>query len=249
MRAASPERSPDRAPRRWVDLSNIAKPQAIGRFDPTPEYGMDGIPFHTVWLGFLDRGFVLTIPEAMNPDCNESWLPSWIIDVRDPRNPVAIAQLPRPKPPADAPFDDFCYARGRFSPHLTPSLTAPGRMSQTIVPMSYFNAGIRLYDLSNPLAPREVAYFVAPHGGTLSNECRDGLDLLEGETRKKCDEEGNSYDRPVDTITVEWDRNLIYAGTTTGLYILSSPAMGKPVLGPMPVREWSLPGLNVGAPV
>lgn len=42
--------------------------------------------------------------------------------------------------------------------------------------------------------------------------------------------------------------SLIDAGAATGLYIFSTPAMGKPVLGPMPVREWPLPQLNVGAP-
>jgi len=37
-------------------------------------------------------------------------------------------------------------------------------------------------------------------------------------------------------------------GTTTGVYILSTPALGKPTLGAMPVTEWSLPQLNAGAP-
>jgi hypothetical protein len=230
------------------DISDIKNPKPIGRFDPAPEYGMDGIPFHTIWLGFLDRGFVVTIPESLNPDCNESYLPCWVVDVRNPRNPVPIAQLPRPNVPPDAPFDDFCLSRGRFSPHLPPSLTAPGRMSRTILPVSWFNAGVRVFDLSVPTAPSEVAYFVSPHGGKLSPECADDPDKLEGDLRKKCDDEGNSYNRPTDTMFAEWDRNLIYAGTTTGLYILSTPALGKPVLGAMPAREWSLPGLNAGAP-
>ena len=233
------------------DLSDIKNPKAIGRFDPTPTYGLDGIPFHSAWLGMLDRGFVITNPESMNPDCNESYLPSWVIDVRDPKNPIAISQLPRPKPPADAPFDDFCFARGRFSPHICPALTAPGRPSQTAHVLSWFNAGLRVFDLSNPNSPKESAYFVAPHGGELSPECvapgtNEGR-LLEGDLMKRCDDQANSYSRPTDQCFVEWDRNLIYAGTTTGLYILSTPALGKPVLGAMPVREWSLPQLNVGA--
>jgi hypothetical protein len=229
------------------DLSDIKNPKMIGRFDPTPSFGMDGIPFHSAWLGMLDRGFVVTNPEAMNPDCNESYLPSWVIDVRDARNPVPISQLPRPKPPADAPFDDFCLARGRFSPHICPALTAPGRTSQTIYVASWFNAGTRVFDLSNPFSPKEGAYFVAPHGGTLSPECAESPDKLEGDVMKRCDEQANSYNRPTDQVFVEWDRNLIYAGTTTGLYILSTPALGKPVLGAMPVTEWSLPQLNAGA--
>jgi hypothetical protein len=38
----------------------------------------------------------------------------------------------------------------------------------------------------------------------------------------------------------------MWAGTGTGLYLIVSPALGKPVLEPMPVKQWSLPGLNVG---
>jgi hypothetical protein len=91
------------------------------------------------------------------------------------------------------------------------------------------------------------AYFVAPHGGSLSPECAESPDKLEGDVMKRCDEQVNSYNRPTDQVFVEWDRNLIYAGTTTGLYILSTPALGKPVLGAMPVTEWSLPQLNAGA--
>ena len=39
----------------------------------------------------------------------------------------------------------------------------------------------------------------------------------------------------------------MWVGTGTGLYLVTSALLGKPVLTPMPVKEWSLPGLNVGA--
>jgi hypothetical protein len=38
----------------------------------------------------------------------------------------------------------------------------------------------------------------------------------------------------------------MWVGAGTGLYLISAPALGKPVLEPMPVAEWSLPGLNAG---
>ena len=211
------------------DLSDITKPRLIGRFDPAPTYGLDGIPFHTIWCGTVNRGFVVSISEALNPDCNESWLPNWVIDVRDPRYPVPISRLGRPKAPPDAPFTDFCFSRGRFSPHNPPPLQAPGKVSQTFLPVSYFNAGVRCYDLSEPTQPREVAYFVAPHGGDISDS--------------------NTFNRPTDNVFVEWDRKIVYAATTTGLYVLTSPALGEPIFDPTPITEWSLPSVNKGAPV
>ena len=44
---------------------------------------LGAIPFHTIDVARLDRGFVIANPEVLNPDCNEPYQPSWIIDVRD----------------------------------------------------------------------------------------------------------------------------------------------------------------------
>jgi len=210
------------------DFSDIQNPRVISTFDPTPMYGAEGIGMHTIWLGMLSRGYVVTIPEPIQADGKEVFLPSWVIDVRDPSRPVPVAQLPRPKPPADAPYNDFVLARGRFGPHLPPHLTAPGKMRNDFMPLSYFNAGLRCYDLSNPTRPKEAGYFIPGHVG-------DETDV-------------RSVFRLVDDVSIEWDRRLIYAGTTSGIYILSCPALGAPILDAMPVREWSLPGINVGAP-
>jgi hypothetical protein len=51
----------------------------------------------------------------------------------------------------------------------------------------------------------------------------------------------------VDNVFIEWDRNIIWTATDTGLYALSCPNLGKPILDPMPVTEWSLDKLNEGA--
>jgi hypothetical protein len=56
-----------------------------------------------------------------------------------------------------------------------------------------------------------------------------------------------SYLRDTDAVFIEWDRKLMWVGTGSGLYLVVSPALGKPMLGPMRVKEWSLPGLNVAA--
>jgi len=44
------------------DLSDIRNPKLIGRFYPQMEKG--GLPFHTIDIARLNRGFVITNPEV-----------------------------------------------------------------------------------------------------------------------------------------------------------------------------------------
>jgi len=110
------------------DLSDIRNPKLVGRFTPDYKYTRGTvIAFHTVDVVRLDRGFVITNPETLNPDCNETYVPSWVVDVRDPTAPKAISRLPVPTPPQEAPYKTFCDKRGRFGPHNPPHIKAPGK--------------------------------------------------------------------------------------------------------------------------
>lgn len=210
-----------------LDLSDPTHQKEIGRFEPPPQYAGMGIAFHTIYCGVMDRGFVITNGETTNSDCNQIFLPNWVVDIRDEQHPVPVAQFPRPVPPPNAPYDDFCFKRGRFGTHNPPHLKAPGKPRQDFIAHSYFIGGLRCYDIGNLYKPEEVAYFIPPQGGDLSD--------------------WGSWNRTVDNVFIEWDRNIIYAAADTGIYALSCPNLGKPILDPMPVKEWSLPKLNEGA--
>ncbi|HEY0335853.1 MAG TPA: hypothetical protein VGC70_00820 [Burkholderiales bacterium] len=207
------------------DVSDLRNPKLVSTFAPPLKPG--AIPFHTIDIARLDRGFVITNPEVLNPDCNEPYQPSFVVDVRNPAAPRPIAQLPVPQPPRDAPYRDYCDKRGRFGPHNPPHMKAPGRPDPNFTAYSFFNAGLQLYDIRDPARPRISGYFVPPQPGHLD-------DYL-------------SYPRDTDAVFIEWDRKLMWVGTGSGLYLVVSPALGKPMLGPMAVKEWSLPGLNVAA--
>ncbi len=136
------------------DLSDPMRPALVGRWD-TPEYRRGPMmPHHTVDVARLDLGFVITSPESMATECQEEWHDSWIIDVSDPTTPSAIAALPRPVPPEEAPYDDFCAKRGRFGPHNAPHLKAPGRPHPDFTLYTYFNGGLQGFDISDPSSPR-----------------------------------------------------------------------------------------------
>ena len=71
-------------------------------------------------------------------------------------NPVPIGTFPAP------PYDAFAKRGGRFGAHnLHENLPGPTSFrSDTIIVGSFFNAGVRVYDTSNPYQVQEIAYFV-----------------------------------------------------------------------------------------
>jgi uncharacterized protein (TIGR02246 family) len=206
------------------DLENIEQPRLVGRFQAPYQPG--AIAFHAVDPSRVDRGILLAAPEALAPDCNEPYHDTYILDVTDPSQPTALSTLPVPQPPADAPYEDFCQKRGRFGPHNAPHIKAPGNVDPNFTCYTFFNAGLQCYDISDAKKPTIAAYFIPPQGGDLDDP--------------------GSYTRNTDNVFIEWDRKLIWVATDTGLYLVTSPQLGEPVLEPMAVTEWTLQGLNEG---
>ena len=204
------------------DLSDINAPKLLGRFEAP--YKPGGIAFHSVDVARMDRGFVIGAPEVLNPDCNEPYHHTYILDVTDPKSPRELSTLPIPQPPAEAPYDNFCQKRGRFGAHNAPHIKAPGKADPDFTCYTFFNAGLQCYDISDPEHPFISSYFIPPQGGSL--------------------DQPGSYTRNTDNVFVEWDRKLIWTATDTGLYLLTSPKLGDPVLEPLKVSEWNLPDLN-----
>jgi hypothetical protein len=82
----------------------------------------------------------------------------WILDARDEKNLVPISTCPMPNP------EDYKTRGGRFGAHNIHENT-PGPCSwksDQIVIGTFFNGGLRAYDISNAYQPKEVATFVPP---------------------------------------------------------------------------------------
>ena len=103
--------------------------------------------------------------------------------------------------------------------------TVPVRVE--LVVLSFFNAGIRVFDISELTQPKEVGYFIPLRGGKLE----DYATWFRGDS---------------ETVFVEWDRNPIWLGTQAGAYCLSCPALGEPVLEARAISHWTRPHLNAG---
>jgi len=159
---------PQRADRAWVgyldggavilDIADLAHPRLLSRWDYHPPF--PGFT-HTL-LPLLSRGLLIVSDEAVR-DAGEDWPKLvWIVDVRDETNPVPIATCPLP------PVNEFSGRGGRYGAHnLHENRPAPGTwISETIIVGTFFNGGVRAYDVSDPFRPTEVAYHIpaAPPG-------------------------------------------------------------------------------------
>ena len=86
------------------------------------------------------------------------------MDVSDETAPRLVSLFPLPEPPPGAPYRNFCEKGGRFGPHNQhqPQHQPALLQRDDLVYLTYFNAGLRIVDISDSLLPREVGYFIPP---------------------------------------------------------------------------------------
>ena len=135
-----------------LDISDVAHPRKIGQLSMSPPFA-SSIGVHTV-VPVPDKGIAFVNSEAIAEDCKEPLQQASIVDVADPAKPRLMAMFPLPLPPADWPIKSFCERGGRFGPHNQNTLLHnPFVQPQgSLVYLTYFNAGLRIYDVSTPTA-------------------------------------------------------------------------------------------------
>jgi hypothetical protein len=156
------------------------------------------------------RGLVLVNGYPMNEDGYEPYKDVYLIDVKDPTKPQIVGTLPRPVPPKDAPYTDFVLRRGKFGPKRSHYFWHPGEVDPNIVVFPFNTAGIQIFDIADPKSSKIVGYFVP---------------------RMTDAEKSAKYSKnPLECMAVEWDRKVIWGFANSGIYLLSSPALGKPTM-------------------
>jgi hypothetical protein len=148
-----------------LDISDVESPKVIGRLDFSPLAPVGTQAIHTV--APVDSGHFLVTTEPSAPGCDKESLPfAAIVDNSDPKSPRLVAFLPRPVPPDAASIKSFCEKEGRFGPHNANTEThqAATMDPDGLIYLTYFNAGLRIFDASDPRQPREIGWFLPEIG-------------------------------------------------------------------------------------
>jgi hypothetical protein len=136
-----------------LDSSDKSNPKLISNLSLGPE----SINTHTV-LRPPGRDILVVTDEQLTNAPIDTQV--WIVDISDETKPKVISRLPIPddKPPRPRNF--------RWGPHNLHEMKPGAFIDPNLIFLTYFAGGLRAYDISDPVNPKEVAYIVpaAPPG-------------------------------------------------------------------------------------
>lgn len=135
-----------------LDISDTSSIQVVSHWNPSPPF--NGFT-HTV-LPLFERKLWIVSDECVQDEGADWPKLVWVIDARNEANPVPIGTFPAP------PYEAFARRGGRFGAHnMHENLPGPASFrSDSIIVGTFFNAGVRVYDTSDPYRVEEIAYFV-----------------------------------------------------------------------------------------
>lgn len=145
-----------------LDIADLDAPKLVSDLPFSPPF-QSFIAVHTA-LPLPRRKLAVVNSEAIAENCDEPLGYAGLVDIADETKPRLTALFPLPAPPPDAPFRNFCERGGRFGPHNQHQAQNQPILYQddNLVFLSYFNAGLRIVDITDARLPREVGYFIPP---------------------------------------------------------------------------------------
>ena len=133
-----------------LDIADVAHPRTVG----TVRYVA---PFtHTV-LPLFSRNLLVVSEEDTEDNCTDEPKRISVWDIADETKPRLLSVVPYAANTAE-----LCKRGGRFGPHnlYENKPYGPTFKSDRFVVSSWFNGGVRIFDLADPVHPKEAAYYV-----------------------------------------------------------------------------------------
>ncbi|HEX5281152.1 MAG TPA: hypothetical protein VFW28_13815 [Micropepsaceae bacterium] len=133
------------------DIADPRNPKLLSHINWSPPYpGGTHTP-----LPLPGRKLAIVAEESNAENCEKGLFYTWVVDVREDANPVSIATLPTPKD------RDYCTI-GNFGPHNLHENRPGSFQSEETIFATYHNAGVRVFDIRDQFAPKEIAFWVPP---------------------------------------------------------------------------------------
>ena len=144
---------------RVIDISDITKPETVGSYNYHPPYPEPSHTFMPVPFPVAGRDIALAIdeedqyssPREADARRGRPHANLWVFDVGDLSDikPLAIYQASEAATP-------WAETRGtRFGAHQFQE-----HFEDTLVYCAWFSGGLRIVDIADPLAPREVGFYI-----------------------------------------------------------------------------------------
>src|SRR6476646_5553603 len=133
------------------DVSDPTKPKLLSHINWSPPFAGGT---HTP-LPLPGRKLAVVADEANAEKCAKGMFCTFLVDLRAEENPVSISTLPAPKE------RDFC-GFGTFGPHNLHENRPDTFRSEETIFATYNVAGVRVFDIKDAFAPKEIAYWVPP---------------------------------------------------------------------------------------
>lgn len=138
-----------------IDVSDLSHPTTVSRLS-----WEEGGHTHTC-LPLPDRDLVVVTDEAVTDGCDGPRHMVRVVDAADENKPFVRSICPVPE-------GDFCERGLRFGAHCLHENRPGSYRSQELMFVTYFNAGLRVYDLADPDSPADIAHWIpeCPPGQT-----------------------------------------------------------------------------------
>src|SRR5205823_15115997 len=136
-------------------ISELSRPRMVSQLAFRGITATQGI--HTS-LPLPRRKITLINDEPIRENGDENLNMAGVVDIRNESQPRVVALFPLPEPPAETGLKNFYEKGGRFGPHNHhhPNHQACLEERDDIAYLTYFNAGLRIYDIRDRSEERRV---------------------------------------------------------------------------------------------
>ena len=131
-----------------LDIEDMSKPKFVSGLDWSPPFVC---PTHTalpIPHAINGRKYLLVADEDVFRQENDTAAFMWMVDITDERTPVPVSSF------------QVEGSVGKASPTMTACHQPCEKVTGNEIPFAWFAQGMRIIDIGNPQAPREVAWYM-----------------------------------------------------------------------------------------